>query len=156
MKMNDNENLTVDIKIDENKWHKIQNIEDFTKKIIGHIAKSIDIKEYKEISIYYTNNKTIKSLNKKYRNIKKPTNVLSFPSEHPLLGDIILSYEYINTECIQQNKTLEAHLAHMLLHGLLHLLEFNHDTNKDADIMENIEINILKELEYKNPYIIYD
>ena len=156
MKMNNNIKLTVGIKIDENKWRKIKNIEEFTEKIISHITKLIDIKGYQEISIYYTNNNTIRNLNKKYRNIRKPTNVLSFPAEYPLLGDIVLSYEYINTECKNQNKTLEAHVTHMILHGLLHLLEFNHDTNKEADTMENIEINILKILGHKNPYIIHD
>jgi probable rRNA maturation factor len=144
--MNNNAELTVDIKIDENKWRKIKNIKDFTKKIITDITESVDIKKYQEISIYYT----------KYRGIKKPTNVLSFPAGLPLLGDIVLSYEYIDTECKQQNKTLEAHVTHMILHGLLHLLEYNHATDEDADTMENIEINILKILGYENPYIIYD
>ena len=154
--MNNNAELTVDIKIDENKWRKIKNIKDFTKKIITDITESVDIKKFQEISIYYTNNKTIEELNTKYRGIKKPTNVLSFPAGLPLLGDIVLSYEYIDTECKQQNKTLEAHVTHMILHGLLHLLEYNHATDEDADTMENIEINILKILGYENPYIIYD
>lgn len=99
-------------------------------------------------------------LNEKYRQKNQPTNVLAFPVELPegitlpqkILGDIVICAEIVNEEAEQQNKNLEAHWAHMIIHGLLHLLGYDHIENSDADIMENIEVEMLQTLGYPNPY----
>jgi probable rRNA maturation factor len=101
-------------------------------------------------------------LNATYRGKHQPTNILSFPFATPkemtlnvrILGDIAICAEVVNEEAIAQNKPLAAHWAHMIVHGILHLLGYDHQTNDDAVIMESLEINILKTLGFNNPYIL--
>lgn len=93
------------------------------------------------------------SLNNQYRKKNKPTNVLSFLiNNKPLLGDIILCHSVIKKEALEQKKRIEHHYAHLIIHGYLHFLGFNHTKNDDALIMENKEISILKKLGINNPY----
>lgn len=115
-----------------------------------------------EISIVLANDEFIQELNATYRDKNKPTNVLSFPLTEPdefeylefidSLGDIILSYETIQKESKDQNKPFENHLKHLLIHGVLHVLHFDHQTDEDAQKMESLEIRILKQMGIKNPY----
>lgn len=111
-----------------------------------------------EITIRLVDDEEIQQLNNDYREKDKPTNVLSFPFEAPpgvdipLLGDLIISVPYVNSEAVEQGKTAEAHWAHMVLHGCLHLLGYDHITTADAEEMEAIEIEILADWGYKNPY----
>jgi probable rRNA maturation factor len=112
-----------------------------------------------EISILLTNDKEIRELNKKYRNIDKPTNVLSFSitsdaivNELRMIGDIVISKEKILIEAKDQNKTFNDHLAHIVIHGFLHLLDFTHDSNEDSIIMETKEVELLKMIDISNPY----
>lgn len=117
-----------------------------------------------EITVTLTNDATIQKLNRDYRGKDKPTNVLSFhmwdslkdiPSgagETPF-GDIIIAFETIQREAIEQNKTLADHFTHMLVHGFLHLCGYDHMNDADAEKMELLEIKILKKLGINNPYI---
>lgn len=99
-------------------------------------------------------------LNSHFRNKNKPTNVLSFPldvpaefnNDVPVLGDIVICAEVIKQEAHDQGKIEEAHWAHMVVHGTLHLLGFDHENDQDADKMEAEEIKILKILGFNNPY----
>lgn len=101
-----------------------------------------------------------KTLNKHYRSKDTPTNVLSFPSDlpddvelqHPLLGDLIICAPIVAKEAKQQQKAVDAHWAHMVIHGSLHLLGFDHIKDDEAEIMEAIEIELLATLGYPNPY----
>ena len=106
------------------------------------------------MSVLLTSNKNITALNKRFRDINKATNILSFKSEKPHLGDIVISYEYILAEITQQSKTLNEHLSHLIIHGILHLLDFDHENDEKAAEMEKIEINIMNDLGYKNPYLL--
>ncbi len=104
----------------------------------------------------------IQQLNKQYRDKDKTTNVLSFPMQLPeeiasetatcLLGDIALCAGIINREAKQQAIAINAHWAHMVVHGMLHLQGFDHIENEQATIMEQMEIKILDQLGFKNPY----
>jgi len=122
-----------------------------------------------EISILLTDDRNVKILNKNYRGRNKPTNVLSFPQINlqnfpggaldifPLranipLGDIALAFQTIHGESRKQGKSLESHVIHLVVHGALHLLGYDHDTLKDAKSMEKIECDILKSLGYPDPY----
>lgn len=97
-------------------------------------------------------------LNKRYRGRNKPTNVLSFPFHVPshvpvdLLGDLAICAPLVECEAREQNKRCEAHWAHLMVHGVLHLLGYEHELDDDAAVMENQEIRILTSLGYSNPY----
>ena len=109
------------------------------------------------VTILLSNDAEIRGLNQKYRAKNKPTNVLSFPNgdvEEGVcqLGDIILAYETIAAESVAQKKPLKAHLTHLVIHGVLHLLGFDHEVEAEADIMEACEIRILSRMGIANPY----
>lgn len=108
-----------------------------------------------EVSVFITDSEHIKSLNEKYRGIDKPTNVLSFPCDidHGVLGDIVLAIDVVKNESIEQNKTFNNHLRHLVVHSLLHLIGYDHINNSDADIMEGLEIKILEKMGISNPYL---
>lgn len=99
------------------------------------------------------------SLNSRFRHIRYPTNVLSFPFEAPpgvrsdLLGDLVICAPVVRREAHTQRKPLRAHWAHMVVHGILHLRGYDHLNRRDAAVMENREIRILKELGFTNPYL---
>lgn len=106
-----------------------------------------------QVAVVLMDDAAIQELNHQFRGKNAPTNVLSFPSDEPgELGDIILSYETIAREAEAQNKTIKAHTTHMLVHGALHLLGFDHMTNAQAETMETIEISVLAQLGIENPY----
>ncbi|ACL30237.1 rRNA maturation RNase YbeY [Buchnera aphidicola] len=102
----------------------------------------------------------IKKLNFNYRKKNKPTNILSFPFNkfikinYKLLGDLVLCKNIIEKESLKYNKSLESHWAHITIHGTLHLLGYDHQNNKEADIMERLENKIMLSLNYKKPHIL--
>lgn len=112
-----------------------------------------------EISVRITDADEIKTLNQQYRGKDYATNVLSFPADLPPelnlphLGDIVICAEVVEREAREQNKSSEAHWAHMLVHGTLHLLGYDHIDDSDAEIMEALEIDILRALNFENPYL---
>lgn len=113
-----------------------------------------------EVTIRIVDEAESQQLNFDYRHKDKPTNVLSFPFqappgiELPLLGDLVICVQVVEREAVEQNKTLEAHWAHMVVHGCLHLLGFDHINDTDAEEMEVEEVQILQELGFSDPYFI--
>ena len=111
-----------------------------------------------ELTIRIVENGESQQLNHQYRDKDKPTNVLSFPFDVPdgieldLLGDLVIAANVVSQESIEQNKSLSAHWAHMVIHGCLHLLGYDHISDDEADEMESIEIQLLAKLGFKNPY----
>lgn len=97
-----------------------------------------------------------RELNSMYRGKDYATNVLTFPlTEDPyLMGDIIICAPVVETEALQQQKTFEAHFAHLTIHGVLHLHGYDHEINAEAELMEGIETAIVMKLGYPNPYLI--
>ncbi len=100
------------------------------------------------------------ALNGRYRNKPTPTNVLSFPFETPdgmpplpLLGDLVICAAVVASEAEEQHKRWDAHWAHMIIHGVLHLRGYDHIEDGDAEAMEKLEIELLAGLGYNNPYI---
>jgi probable rRNA maturation factor len=118
-----------------------------------------------EISIVLANDDLVHTLNREYRNKDKPTNVLSFamldgengweapkqPGPCPL-GDLILAYETVDRESRDENKPFPHHLTHLIIHGTLHLLGYDHMNDMDSEEMESLEIQLLKGLNIENPY----
>lgn len=92
-------------------------------------------------------------LNDTYRGKNKPTNVLSFPYEdEPLMGDIVFCPSVIYAEAKAQNKTITAHMAHLVVHGMLHLMGYDHLNDRDAKEMESLETEIMADLGFADPY----
>lgn len=114
-----------------------------------------------EVSIVLADDAFVQGLNREYRSRDEPTNVLSFPAagegappaDMPvLLGDIIVAYETAAAEAAEEDKALGDHLCHLVVHGMLHLLGFDHQAAADADVMEGLEIDVLAALHIANPY----
>ncbi|WP_426415945.1 rRNA maturation RNase YbeY [Aestuariirhabdus sp. LZHN29] len=111
-----------------------------------------------ELSVRIVDQAESAALNLQYRGKQGPTNVLSFPAELPqelqlpLLGDLVICAPVVEREAAEQHKALEAHWAHMIIHGTLHLLGFDHIDDDDALEMETLETEILVGLGYNNPY----
>lgn len=136
----------VDVRDARWKKHKIN----FNK-----IANATDSCVYKdsEVSIILTDDVEIHEINKTYRNVDRPTNVLSFElGDDVLLGDIYISYDTVMREARDENISFEDHVAHMVVHGVYHLMGCDHITDDEAAIMEMKEIKALKKLGIKNPY----
>lgn len=127
-----------------------------------HGANSGTRRDKAELCVRITDADEIKMLNQQYSGKDYATNVLSFPADLPPelklphLGDIVICAEVVEREAREQNKTSAAHWAHMLVHGTLHLLGYDHIDDAEAEIMEALEIKILCELDFANPYVIED
>ena len=97
------------------------------------------------------------SLNQTFRGKDRPTNVLSFPADvdvdEPILGDLALCWPVVEGEAVEQGKSVLSHATHLVIHGLLHLLGFDHEEDTQAEEMEALEIRILAELNVENPYL---
>lgn len=112
-----------------------------------------------ELCIRITDAAESQNLNHQYRGKDKPTNVLSFPFEVPegvpvtILGDLVVCAEVVAREASEQNKDLYHHWAHMIVHGCLHLLGYDHINDEEAEIMEQLERDILARLEIADPYL---
>ena len=119
-----------------------------------------------EVSLLLSDDRTVRRLNAAYRGHDRPTNVLSFPALEltpgrwpleppagtPFLGDIVLAEETVRREAERENKPLAAHLSHLLVHGTLHLLGYQHDEDEGAAAMEELERRILARLGLPDPY----
>lgn len=123
-------------------------------------AGSSELKEEAEITVRIVDTDESQQLNHQYRNKNKPTNVLSFPFQNPpgitlpLLGDLVICKRVVEIEALEQKKTLTEHWAHMVIHGTLHLLGYDHIDQADALEMENLEANLLAKLGFADPYLI--
>ena len=122
------------------------------------ISKEEDLDDNASINIKIIKDKEMLNLNNHFRNKESSTNVLSFTNEDISksitgnLGDIAINYDYILEESNEQNKTFDDHMIHMLIHGVYHILGYDHEHNEEAYNMELKEINLLKKLDITNPY----
>ncbi len=112
-----------------------------------------------EIVVRIVDEQESAELNEQYRHKSGPTNILSFPVDLPegieldLLGDLVICAPVLEKEALEQDKILEHHWAHIIVHGVLHLLGYDHIDDNEAELMENKEIAILSKLHINNPYI---
>ena len=136
------------------------------EKVVEKASKELALQANAEteLSLVFTDDGEIQSLNAQWRGKDKPTNVLSFPafpikSGDPLpvmLGDVILACETVMREAQEEDKPLQNHIAHLVLHGFLHLLGYDHETVADAEIMEGLERQVLATLAIPDPYTVID
>lgn len=158
----------IDINIESELWNSVYQIEDKLREAVIKTVLTNDFcnkLKFFEVCIVLSDDNSVMKLNSKYRGIEKPTNVLSFPDEdlNPYeedytdeeslcAGGIILAYEKIFLESEQQSKDFISHAMHLAVHGVLHLLGYNHEDDREAEIMEDIEIKVLNFLDIDNPY----
>ena len=155
--------MSLEILIVDNRW-KCLNLTLMTKVVLNKILihQGLNKKNY-ELSILACSDNEIIKLNNKFLKKNLSTNVISWPSrenfnfieniaERVFLGDIAISFDKCAEEAIRFKKTFYNHVIHLLIHSILHLLGFNHDTKENSLIMEDLEIKILKKLKINNPY----
>lgn len=145
-------------------WDAEPEAEAVIRRAIDTAAASVtdDIADA-ELAVMLTDDAGIRTLNRNWRNIDKPTNVLSFPALRPegarqpddpppMLGDIAIAYETTRREADDESKPFDHHLSHLAVHGFLHLIGYDHETDAEAEEMENLERRILALLGIPDPY----
>ncbi len=149
-------NVNIDISIECNDWP--EGAVDFDA-VINAALQEVDFARKTELSLVLADDAFVQKLNAQYRDKNRPTNVLSFPQDNEgdcptdfCLGDLVLAYETIMREAKEQNKSFADHLTHLLVHGVLHLLGYDHQKKEKAEEMEALEITILSKMGIADPY----
>ncbi|NJM35603.1 MAG: rRNA maturation RNase YbeY [Rhodomicrobium sp.] len=151
--------------IDSDDWRKLGDVERAAARAYDAVVNSVPGIAGREVCLVLSTDAEVARLNAHYRGKAKPTNVLSFPAApcppaadaangQPPLGDIIISLETLLAEAAEDDKAPLAHLAHLTVHGLLHLAGFDHETDGEAERMEALERDILGSLGIADPYCI--
>lgn len=148
--------VSVDIRIESDLWDAEPEAETILRAAIA--AAAAHSTSAGEVSILLTDDSAVRELNRQWRGIDKPTNVLSFPApETPaatgLLGDIVIAYETLVRECADENREFAHHLSHLTVHGYLHLVGYDHQTDAEADAMESLESQIMMRMDMPDPWL---
>ena len=153
--------VRVDILVEAGDWPPRHWLRQFATHAIGAVAarSDVDLAADSELSLVFTDDAHVRALNRKYRSKDRATNVLSFPAPRsgghrfgPLLGDIVLAAETVAREAAEQGLTLGHHLTHLIVHGFLHLIGHDHETEAEAVVMERLETAILAGIGVADPY----
>ncbi len=147
------EDQSIEILIEDTVWEtSLPDTETFTIEIVKSVLDEFE-PPFGNIDILLCNDDRIHELNKLWRGHDKPTNVLSFESvDDDILGNIAIAHDYCQNEANTQNKAFKDHIAHMIVHGVLHLIGFDHIEDDEAQEMEALEVEILSKLGINNPY----
>jgi probable rRNA maturation factor len=147
--------VKIDIRVESDLWKRKPDIKTVARRAIVKAATMVALPKC-ELSVLLTDDPTIRTINADWRGVNAPTNVLSFPApgggDRPFIGDIVLAYETIAAEARAERKPFAHHFAHLAVHGFLHLLGYDHIRKKDAEIMEDAERGILRQLRIPDPY----
>lgn len=156
---------TIDLLLEDESWRvlcpPVEALVHEVARVVGldtHVTSQV--KAGSSVAISLADDERVRGLNKQYRGKDAPTNVLSFPNEDdfdmpgevPHLGDIVLARGVVEREAREQGKSIENHIAHLVTHGLLHLVGYDHIDDVDAEEMENLEADILAHMGVPNPY----
>ncbi len=150
-----------DITIEDDRWISVAGLEDLVPDLVAEALRAANLQpEGHSVSIALLADAEVRALNRAFRGKDTPTNVLSFPSSaagglegEPLfLGDVALAYETVVSEASAQDKTVLQHAAHLVVHGVLHLAGYDHDSDADAERMESAEGAILARFGISDPY----
>ena len=158
--------VEIDILIEDDRWAAL-GLDALAEEAVTAALAGAGIKPGSDVSILACDDARIAALNEQFRGKPTPTNVLSWPAEDlspaidgarplppqvPELGDIAISYDTCAREAAETGKKLPDHVTHLIIHGVLHLLGYDHETDKEATLMEELEIKTLETLGIHNPY----
>lgn len=167
--LDDSSNLDVLIDVDDERWlewYTPDQWHSLVHKVVQHVLDELKIQARMEISTLLTNDTEIHALNLEYRGQDKPTNVLSFPNlneeelrflhkihVHPImLGDLVLAFDTLLEEAKNEKKPFLDHFNHLVVHGMLHLLGYDHESDEEEECMKEKEIKVLQSLNVNDPY----
>lgn len=146
--------VTLDLRIEDKNWtDAIADLEAVCEKALG--AGHAIVRKRGEVALLLTDDEEMHQLNRDWRGKDKPTDVLSFPAdemEAPFLGDIAIGYGISSADASTRGIPLASHLSHLLIHGYLHLLGYDHMEDTDAREMEDLEVRALATLDIADPY----
>lgn len=146
----------IDVLVESEQWKEIGKVKSILRRAVQEAAAALPTRGG-ELAIVLTDDSSIRLLNRQWRGVDKATNVLSFPAkgpcgQSPVFGDIVLAYETVAREARNECKPFAHHLAHLTVHGFLHLLGYDHQRDDDAETMEDTERKILRRLAIPDPY----
>ena len=159
--------LDIQISVEEGDWPSEDVLHAMSERVLGEAAGLLQTevaqpfpKTEPELSLVFTDDAAIRTINAEWRGQDKPTNVLSFPAfplvpggmPGPMLGDIIIARETVEREAVDLEKGIDDHLAHLMVHGFLHLFGYDHMNDAEAEVMEGLETRILARLGLSDPY----
>jgi probable rRNA maturation factor len=154
--------VAVDILIEAGDWPDEAALAAMARRAVDGIVAEIGatVATHSELSVVFTDDAHIRSLNAGWRGKDKPTNVLSFPAFPgngskvlpPMLGDVVLASETVTSEALNEGKPLADHMTHLIVHGILHLIGYDHEDDAEAEMMEQAERRILAGLAIPDPY----
>jgi probable rRNA maturation factor len=146
--------LTIDVLVVSDRWAADGKLKSAVRRAVAQAGAALSTTA-SELAIVLADDSTLRALNRDWRGIDAPTNVLSFPAKNAAagyLGDVILAHETIAREARSEGKPLAHHVAHLAVHGFLHLLGYDHERQEDALKMERTERQILRRLAIPDPY----
>jgi probable rRNA maturation factor len=153
----------IDVLVESPLWSAAPGAAALLRRAVGEAARTADAPAAAELAIVLCDDAAMRSLNARWRGRDEPTNVLSFPAAErtapgaaTALGDIAIAYETTAREAVADGKPFADHLAHLAVHGFLHLLGYDHQSDDDADAMERLERVILARLGIADPYAARD
>lgn len=153
--------VDIDVSVDAAGWPAQTEMEHLARTAVEvALAEAGALAGHSELSLVFSDDATVRRLNAEWRGKDKPTNVLSFPAFPyqrgtvlpPMLGDVVLALETVTGEAELEEKPLEHHISHLVIHGVLHLLGYDHENDEDADEMEAVERRALARLAIPDPY----
>ncbi len=154
--------IVIEVAVEAGDWASEAALQALAGRAIGAAASMIGLEpdEGGAVSLLFTGDAEIQVLNREWRGKDKPTNVLSFPAPDMLapggemqpLGDIIVAYETVAREAAEEGKQFDHHLTHLIVHGFLHIMGYDHETEEEAEEMEELERKTLQTLAIRDPY----
>ena len=154
--------VSVGIQIQSPLWDTQPRAESVVQEAVAAAAAALSTSD-DEVSILLTDDSAVRILNREWRGLDKPTNVLSFPAPKSpatggarFLGDIVIAYETLQRECEDEDRDFLHHLSHLTVHGFLHLLGYDHQTDAEADEMEGTESKIMTAMKLPDPWLSRD
>jgi probable rRNA maturation factor len=155
--------VKIEVIVRSAQWRKRVSAQSIVKSAVSAAAKAVSTRAA-ELAIVLSDDSAVRTLNRQWRGKNAPTNVLSFPAAapgkgaaaSPYIGDVVIAYQTTAREALAEDKPFNAHLAHLAVHGYLHLLGYDHDNDRDADKMERLERRILKRIGVADPYAARD